>query len=95
MLRGFVSFQWTKSRKFLSTHDNILNTGYYKYLIIEFILALLSPHIFLKSWRISSYVVELDTTIYYGANDLVLFFVWLKFYIVLRTKYYTSKFCAP
>ena len=52
-------------------------------MLTEFILALMAPHIFLKNWDVYSYVVELDATIHYNANDLILFIVWLKFYIVI------------
>lgn len=79
----------------MANFETIFSSGYYKQMIFEFLLALCSPHIFLKNWRIKSYVVELDVTIEYGANDLILFLVWLKFYIVIRTRFYTSKFSAP
>lgn len=79
---------WLKYKKSLGKYDQsdtLYNTGYYRDLISELILVMLSPYPFFNRLRHSEILPDWDNfEIVYEINDVLLLFSFIRIYLVAR-----------
>jgi hypothetical protein len=79
-----MQFNWMKARGFLTIHDDLINTGMYKYLIAECVICLISPMPFFYDYTFAEVNGNYDITIQHWYNDLFLAWSFCRIYLVLR-----------
>ena len=79
---------WLKYRKSLGKFDQsdtLYNTGYYKEMMPEILLILLSPYPFLNRIKYTEVISDWDNfEIVYEINDVLLLFSFIRVYIIVR-----------
>jgi potassium intermediate/small conductance calcium-activated channel subfamily N protein 2 len=79
-----MRFNWMKARGFLTKHDDLINTGMYKYLIGECIICILSPMPFIHDETFLETNKNYDVKIRHWYNDLLLGWSFVRIYLVIR-----------
>jgi hypothetical protein len=84
VLRYEITLKWYISRGMLTEYDNLRNTGWWKPMIVELIINAIAPYPFLDTITFEEYSAQFDSTITHDVNDLLLFFVFIRVYLVIK-----------
>lgn len=94
-LRYMEYLEWYKARGLLTEYDNLTSTGWYKDLLTEQALVLISPYPFLDQLYWTEYNDQFKVTFSYTWNDILLSFSFLRIYILIRYSLVASEFMSP
>ena len=72
IFRYNIVLDWYKARGIFSTYDTLVNTGLYKYLLVELALNLITPFPFIWNTNYSETYDDYNTTVKYRVNDIFL-----------------------
>ena len=90
----WLQWQITLKRKF-TKYDNLHNTSLWVNLVFEQLLCLVAPNSFLKGTTISEEIKAFDIMIMYEVNDILLFFSFVRIYLVIRYLFYLTPYYNP
>jgi len=95
VFRNWIEYKWSKSKRLINPGDGLWETGYAKLMVIEGIIALQAPHVFLQGFEYKEFNSDYDVNYTYPINHLMTLLTWSKFYIPIRTRFLTNKYTAP
>ncbi len=75
--------QWAKSIEKYSNYETLISTGYYKTMLLEFAMLMICPYDFLRGYKWTDYNHAFDFTITYEVNDVLLFFSFIRLYLLV------------
>ena len=87
--------EWSTSINKFTRMDTLLNTGLWKYMVLEMLVNAIAPNPFLEGVKYTEYVEAFDTTISYEFNDILLFFSFNRIYLVLKFILYLTQYKNP
>lgn len=79
-----MQFNWMKARGFLTIHDDLINTGMYKYLVGECCVCLISPMPFIYDSTFKEHNNNYGVDLHHWYNDIFLAWSFVRVYLVLR-----------
>ena len=79
-----MQFNWMKARGFLTVHDNLINTGMYKYLLAEIVMCSISPMPFLYDVTFKEWNVNYSVHIKHWLNDIFQAISFIRIYLIIR-----------
>lgn len=90
-----IKLRWNISKGLLTKNDNLMTSGEYKYLIVEILINIIAPYPFFNSVKYKERFEEYHITIEYGVNDLLLFYSFIRIYLIIRMVLYLTQFMSP
>ena len=72
-----------------------MTTGLWKYMIFEICIGAIAPYPFLDGIYYIEEIPTWDAVISYEINDLMLFFMFTRLYLVIRFSFYLTEFMNP
>jgi hypothetical protein len=72
ILRYHLLMRWKRSTNQLTKYDNLINTGWWKLIGVEVLIAVFTPYPFLKNICYSEYNYDFDVNVEYQVNHLFL-----------------------
>ena len=75
--------------------DNLINTGLWRYIVLEVLINVIAPLPFFDGLLYTEYVDAYDVTIKYELNDILLFFMFNRLYLVFKLSLYMTQFLQP
>ena len=84
--------RWNRSTNQLTKYDNLINTGWYKLIMIELCIAIFSPYPFLKGIRYKEWNEDYGIDIFYEINHVFLAIAFLRFYLPVRLSLAASNY---
>lgn len=94
-IRYDIWLEWSVSVNSYTNYDTLRNTGLWKNLMIELIICAISPYPFLNEINIQEYVKAYDELITIEINDILLFAMFSRIYLLVRYSFYLTKFLNP
>ena len=95
LIKYDIYIKWCKSTELFSNFETIFSSGLWKSLLAEVILQLVAPYNFLSGYKYVENVEAYDVTIEYEINELLLFFSFVRIYMLLRMYIYYSEYLTP
>lgn len=83
-IRYDLQLKWYTSRGLLTEYDNLKSTGWWQSLVVEFILVIIAPYPGLDKIQYHEYNKTYDTYLTYDLNDILLFFIFIRTYLLIR-----------
>lgn len=87
--------RWCISVRRYSKMDTLYTTGLWKNLLFECVLNVVAPYHFFDGIKYVEYSKDYEMDIVYEVNDLLLFFMFARLYLVCRFLFYLSHFMNP
>ena len=87
--------RWCISVKRYSAMDTLVTTGLWKNLVFECLINVVSPQYIFDGIKYVEYSKDYQMDIVYEMNDLLLFFMFFRLYLVCRFLFYLSHFMNP
>ena len=75
--------------------DTLKTTGLWRWMIAELVMCSIAEYPFLEGLEYVEYVQDWDTTIVYNVNDIMLFAMFIRLYLLYRFSFYLSEFLNP
>ena len=75
--------------------DTLMTTGLWKNLAFECVINIVAPYHFFDGIKYVEYNKDYEMDIVYEVNDLLLFFMFFRLYLVCRFLFYLSHFMNP
>lgn len=94
-IRYDLWLQWAKTVEMYTQFDTLVNTGIWKNLSFEICLCVIAPYPFLDGLKYRENVLAYETSIEYEVNDILLYFSFCRFYLLLRFLLYMTQFMSP
>jgi hypothetical protein len=69
--RFIIELKWKKSKNFVTQSDTLWSAGMVKWMIIETIISVISPHSIFKDYDITEENTDYDYTIKYPLNHIL------------------------
>ena len=96
VFRYDLLMRWKRSTNQLTRYDNLINTGWWKFIWIEIIIALFTPYPFLKNITYKEWYPDYGIHAEYEVNHLLLSIAFIRFYLPWRlaltvSNYLTSR----
>mmetsp|Transcript_1371 Transcript_1371/g.1802 ORF Transcript_1371/g.1802 Transcript_1371/m.1802 type:complete len:217 (+) Transcript_1371:480-1130(+) len=86
---------WCKSVETFIENDTLITTGLWRTLVFEGIICLIAPYPFFEDKYLEEYVVDFKTDARLRINDLLLFGMFARIYLLVRFIFYVSEFLNP
>eukprot|EP00347_Sterkiella_histriomuscorum_P010295 403376853 len=92
-----LTLKWYISKGLLTEFDTISNTGWWKGMICEIIINIVAPYPFLYNVKYVEHINNgsFQATIQYDVNDLLLFFCFIRIYLLCRYTLIMTQFMNP
>lgn len=90
-----IWLKWSITVQRYTTYDTLINTGVWKYVVGEIIVNIVAPYPFFEGMKYREYVQAFDTEIEYEINNILLFFMFLRCYLILKFILYLTQFMNP
>ena len=87
--------RWCISVRRYSKMDTFVTTGLWKNLLFECLINIVAPYHFFDGIKYVEYSKDYEMDIVYEVNDLLLFFMFFRLYLVCRFLFYLSHFMNP
>lgn len=94
-IRYDLWLSWSKSVNRFTSFDTLSNTGLWKYMIMEILICAIAPYPFLNGVYYIEVVEAYSTEITYEINDILLFFMFCRLYLLCRFSFYLTEFMNP
>ena len=94
-IRYDLWLSWSKSVNRFTSFDTLSNTGLWKYMIMEILVCAVAPYPFLNGVYYVEVVEAYSTEITYEINDILLFFMFCRLYLLVRFSFYLTEFMNP
>ena len=94
-IRYDLWLSWSKSVNRFTSFDTLSNTGLWKYMIFEMVICAVAPYPFLNGVYYVEVVEAFSTEITYEINDILLFFMFCRLYLLVRFSFYLTEFMNP
>jgi len=94
-VRFYIELKWKKSKNSVTQKDTLWSAGMVKWMVIETIISLISPHSIFKGIEIEEENTDYDLTIRYPLNHILCSLIFFKSYAVIRTIFLTNKYSKP
>lgn len=86
-----VWLQWNKSLKFFTQFDNLISTGTWKEMVVELLICIIAPYPFLDGYKYTETITAYNGHVMeYEVNDILLFFSFFRFYMILNFVIYMT-----
>jgi hypothetical protein len=69
--RYFIELKWKKSKNFITQKDTLWTSGAVKWMVLETIISVISPHSIFKDFDITEENLDYETTIRYPLNHIL------------------------
>ena len=90
-----MELKWKKAQNFVTQEATLWSSGSVKWMIMETIISVISPHSIFKDREISENNNAYNTTIHYPLNHILCSFIFFKGYAIVRTIFLTNKYSMP
>jgi hypothetical protein len=94
-VRYDVWLTWSKSIRQFTNMDDLVNTGVCKTMLIEILICLVAPYPFFNNSQYIEYNTDYEEETVYNLNDLLLFFSFIRLYLLCRFCFYLTHFQNP
>mmetsp|Transcript_23529 Transcript_23529/g.26992 ORF Transcript_23529/g.26992 Transcript_23529/m.26992 type:complete len:109 (+) Transcript_23529:128-454(+) len=69
--RFYIELKWKKSKNFVTQKDTLWTAGMVKWMVLETIVSVISPHSIFKNYEIEEVNTDFDYTIKYPLNHIL------------------------
>ena len=83
-IRWDLWFKWSIQIQKFSRYDTLANTGHVKWIVAEMIILLIGPTFVLDGVTYTEYNSDLNFDTVYHVNDFLLFFSFIRLYLLAR-----------
>jgi len=92
LIRYILLIKWMRAVHILTKFDNVCNSWFRWWLLLELCLCSIAPYPFFKGVKINEYVVDYDEHIVYELNHILLVFSFIWTYILVRWALINSRY---
>ena len=75
--------------------DTLVNTGLWRYLMLEMCLSVIAPYPFFDGLKYRESVDAFETSVEYEINDILLYASFVRIYLLIRFLLYMTQFMSP
>lgn len=93
--RFYIELKWKKSENLVTQKDTLWTAGMVKWMVIETIISVISPHSIFKDITITENNTDFNIKIEYPLNHILCSFIFFKGYAVIRTFFLTNVYSMP
>ena len=94
-IRYDLWLQWAKTVEMYTQFDTLVNTGLWKYLMMEILACIIAPMPFFDGLKYYENVSAYETSIEYEINDILLYVSFIRMYLMIRYLLYMTQFMSP
>ena len=94
-IRYDLWLKWSITIKRFTIYDTLKNTGIWRSMVFEMLILSISPNPFLDGITYKEFVMDWGTEIEYEINDILLYFSFLRLYLMFKFVLYQTVFMGP
>ena len=94
-IRYDLWLQWAKTVEMYTQFDTLVNTGLWRYLIMEISFCVVAPYPFFDGLKYRESVDAFETSVEYEINDILLYASFVRIYLFVRFLLYMTQFMSP